>query len=160
MRWTVISLGDRFRGDDGVGPLVLDELRRRYGEHLEGVENRGDMTQLLEDWRDRQVFLVDAVVAQDKSAGEILRLDGLTESVMQSVCTTSSHGLNLAEALELGHAVGALPERLNIYAICGENFATGAGLSPQVAASARRVAKEIGEHLQAQTGGPFCTSNP
>lgn len=160
MDWTIISLGNRFRGDDSVGPYLLHRLSEQLGSAVHCIENGGDMTRLLEDWKDRSVCLVDAVMAEGRQSGDIIRLDGLAESVPLSLCTTSSHGLNLAEAIELGRVVGALPRRLNIYAICGENFATSAALSPAVAAAAEKVEQEILEYLMAQTGGPPCTSNP
>ncbi|SHE58596.1 hydrogenase maturation protease [Microbulbifer donghaiensis] len=160
MNWAIISLGNRFRGDDGIGPLVLDKLRERFGRALDCIENGGDMTQLLEDWRERHVCVVDAVVLPGRAAGDIIRLDGLADPPLETVRTTSSHGLDLAEAIELGRALGALPLRMDIYAICGENFATGAALTADVAAAAGRVARSIAETLVQQTGGPFCTSNP
>lgn len=160
MTWTIISLGNRFRGDDGVGPLVLEKLRQRQGHAVECFENGGDMTQLLEDWRERPVCLVDAVALRGRAAGDIIHFDGLAEPTLENACTTSSHGLNLAEALELGRALGTMPSRLEIYAICGENFAIGEPLSAGVAAAVDEVARMIVEHLLTQTGGPFCTSNP
>ena len=147
--WTIISLGNRFRGDDSVGPYVLNCLRNRAGSKAECVENGGDMAQLLEEWRYRQVCMVDAVQDDTRSSGAIVRLDGLAEAMPRSLCTTSSHGLNLAEAIELGRLTDSLPRRLTIYAICGENFAMGFGLSPMVQASAHIVEQEILQLIQA-----------
>lgn len=158
--WTIISLGNRFRGDDSVGPYLLHRLREKLGDTVHCIENGGDMTRLLADWKDRRVCLVDAVLDEGRQVGEILRLDGLVESMPRSVCTTSSHGLNLAEAIELGRLLDSLPQRLAIYAICGANFSTSATLSPAVEAAATQVEREILEFLLAQTGGPPCTSNP
>ncbi|WP_323844236.1 hydrogenase maturation protease [Microbulbifer magnicolonia] len=156
----IISLGNRFRGDDSVGPYILHRIRQHLGDMVPCIENGGDMTQLLEQWRDRRVCLVDAVLAEGRAVGDVIRLDGLAAPIAHSVCGTSSHGLNLAEAIELGRAVGALPRSLDIYAICGENFATSAALSPAVAAAAAVVEREIVNFLMAQTGGPPCTNSP
>lgn len=145
--WAVISLGNRFRGDDSVGPYVLHRLREQLGDTVPCIENGGDMTRLLDDWNERRVCLVDAVIAEDRPVGDIIRLDGLAQPIPRSMCTTSSHGLNLAEAIELGRVLGSLPQRLDIYAICGGNFATSAALSPGVEAAAATVEKEILELL-------------
>lgn len=141
--WAVISLGNRFRGDDSVGPYVLHRLRPRLAPGVLCIENGGDMAQLLEDWKDREVCLIDAVMTETHASGEIVRVDGLTEPMPESLCTTSSHGLNLAEAIALGEAVGSLPTRLDIFGICGENFALSAELSPPVKFAAARVEREI-----------------
>lgn len=146
--WTIISLGNRFRGDDSVGPYLLHRLRGQLDSAVACIENGGDMTLLLEDWKDRRVCLVDAVLAEGRPVGDIIRLDGLVEPVPHSLCGTSSHGLNLAEALELGQIAGALPQRLDIYAICGGNFTPCVGLSPEVKAAAGEVEKEILQLLQ------------
>ncbi|WP_193164247.1 hydrogenase maturation protease [Microbulbifer hainanensis] len=158
--WAIISLGNRYRGDDGVGPFVLQRLRDRFGNSVDCIENSGDMTRLLEDWRDRHVCLVDAVSAEEREAGDIVLLDGLAEPMPPSLCGTSSHGFSLAEALELGRLFDSLPRRLAIYAICGENFANSAALSPAVEAAAVNVEKEILHLLTEQTGGPRCTNSP
>ncbi|WP_308368563.1 MULTISPECIES: hydrogenase maturation protease [unclassified Microbulbifer] len=158
--WAVISLGNHFRGDDSVGPYLLHRLREKLGDSVDCIENGGDMTRLLEDWTRRRVCLVDAIMAHGRQAGDIIRLNGLAEAMPASVCTTSSHGLNLAEAIELGRVMGALPLQLDIYGICGENFTTSAALSPAVEAAAAKVEQEILKSLMTQTGGPPCTSNP
>lgn len=152
MGWAIISLGNRFRGDDSVGPYLLHRLREKLGDTVDCIENCGDMTRLLEDWKGRRVFLVDAVVAAGRRSGDIIRLDGLAEPMPASVCSTSSHGLNLAEAIELGRAMDALPLRLDIYGICGENFTTGAALSPAVQAAVAKVEQEILEYFAMQRG--------
>lgn len=158
--WIIISLGHRFRGDDGVGPYVLERLRNRRGVNLTCIENSGDMTRLLEDWRGRRVCLVDAVADESRPVGEVLWLNGLVEALPASACTTSSHGLNLREALELGRILGALPLELHICGICGENFASGTEMSPPVATAAARVEQSILQRFIAQTGGPPCTNDP
>ncbi|WGL17102.1 hydrogenase maturation protease [Microbulbifer bruguierae] len=158
--WAVISLGNRFRGDDSVGPYLLHRLRSQIEPAVPCIENGGDMVNLLEAWKDRRICLVDAVANDDLAAGAILRLDGLSETVLPSLCTTSSHGINLGEALEMGRLMHALPQRLDIYGICGENFAISAGLSPAVLAAAEIVEQEILDLLDTHTGGRTCTSNP
>lgn len=158
--WTIISLGNRFRGDDSVGPYLLHRLRNSLGDLVEYIENAGDMTRLLEDWRDRCVCLVDAVVDEERHVGDIVRLDGLAEPMPESLCTTSTHGLNLTEAIEMARLLDALPKRLDIYAICGANFTTSAALSPEVTTAAEIVEREILKRLMNQKGDPSCTSNP
>ncbi|WP_295797479.1 hydrogenase maturation protease [uncultured Microbulbifer sp.] len=158
--WVVISLGNRFRGDDSVGPYILHRLRSQLAGIAECIENSGDMTRLMEDWSGRRVCMVDALVDDSREVGDILRLDGLAEPMPESVSTTSSHGLNLGEAIELGRIMQALPLELKLFGICGRNFNTSAELSPAVIDAAVIVEKEILEQLIPQGGDHQCTNNP
>lgn len=151
--WTIIGLGNRFRGDDCVGPYIVHRLRNRLTSSVSCIENHGDMANLLEEWKHKRVCLIDAVQADDAQSGEIFRLDGLVEKFPESLCRASSHGLNLGEALELSQTLDALPEELHIYAICGKDFSFGAGLSTAVQAAAEQVEQEILANLNIQTGG-------
>lgn len=156
--WAIISLGNRFRGDDSVGPYVLHRLRQQLEPAVSCIENGGDMAQLLEDWKGRKICLIDAVMTDTHASGEIVRVDGLAQSMPESLCGTSSHGLNLAEALQLGNSLNALPQQLNIFGICGENFAFSADLSPPVKRAAAQVEMEILQQFLGHTGGPQCTN--
>lgn len=158
--WVVISLGNRFRRDDSVGPYVLQRLCPHIGPAVSCIEIEGDMSHLLEAWNGRHALLIDAMATEDLAAGAILRIDGLEQKVLPSPCTTSSHGINLAEALEMGCILGAMPQSLNVYAVCGQDFTIGDGLSPAVQAAADTVVQEIIALLNTHTGGAGCTSNP
>lgn len=61
----------------------------------------------------------------------------------------STHGLDLAEAIELARVLGQLPPTCVVYAIEGACFEGGASLSPAVAEAvtdvARRLCAEIDE---------------
>ncbi|WP_237061467.1 hydrogenase maturation protease [Microbulbifer zhoushanensis] len=152
--WAIISLGNRFRGDDSVGPYLLHRLRDRLGSIAEYIENSGDMTRLLDDWKARPVVLVDAMVVSGTAPGEIIRLDGLDETLPAGLSNTSSHGFTLAEALELARLLDSLPLTLRIFAICGKDFSTSATMTPAVEAAAAQVEQEILEFLKVQAGGP------
>ncbi|MBB3060109.1 hydrogenase maturation protease [Microbulbifer rhizosphaerae] len=146
----VISLGHRFRSDDGVGPYILDRVRQGLGNDAVCIGNGGDVTRLLEDWMNRRVYLVDAACTDSRAPGEVIHLNGLEEELPASLSITSSHGLNLSEAIELGKLMGMLPHALDIYAICGEKFSTGGDLSPAVRISADMVAEYIVTELKTE----------
>ncbi|OFX13581.1 MAG: hypothetical protein A2Z18_01775, partial [Armatimonadetes bacterium RBG_16_58_9] len=61
-RVTIVGVGDRTRGDDGVGPMVVGLLIERGLEHVINAESSPE----LETWRIREsepdtVLFVDAV---------------------------------------------------------------------------------------------------
>ncbi len=158
MKPLIISLGHRFRQDDGFGPTVLDALRLALEERADYIESVGDTAALLDVWRDRdKVFLIDACYDDDSPAGQIFRLDALTESLPADNPVASSHALNIASAIELGRLTKALPQLLTMYCAVGKDFAHGTGLSPPVMVAAERVVASI--TCEFNTGEKSCMNN-
>ena len=144
MKPLIISLGHRFRSDDGAGPRVLDKLRGRLDGGADFVECPGDVMQLLDAWQDRpQVCIIDAFFSEQEPAGNIQRLDGLSDVLPAPVNPASSHALNLPEAVELGKVLHKLPQQLCVYAISGKSFNPGADLTPEVERAVDRVTEVI-----------------
>jgi len=140
----IISLGHRYRGDDGFGPRVLDLLRQRLGDRADYLESRGDSAALLSAWRGVDLaVLIDAMRAPNLADGTVVEIDGLEDDLPPAVSLTSSHSLNLAESLELGRLLGSLPRRLHIVAVAASHFQAGELLQAPVAAAVGRVAESI-----------------
>ena len=60
----------------------------------------------------------------------------------------STHAFSVAEAIELGRALGKLPPRVILYGIEGKDFAAGETLSPEVASAADEVLGRVREEIQ------------
>ena len=136
----VIGIGNPDRGDDGAGIAVARHLAGAPG--LRVIEKAGDTLALLDAWAGAErVFLVDAAAAEGMP-GRVHRLDGAVP-LPRDLALGSTHAFGLAETVELARTLGALPARLVVYAIEGERFAPGAGLSPAVSAAAMAVAERI-----------------
>ncbi len=140
----VIAVGERARGDDGVGPAVADALearghavRRLWGEPAEVLEALSGAA---------AVVLVDAV-RSGAAPGAVSVLDLAGVRLRETAgLRTSSHGLGLGEAVELARALGELPARAALVGVEGARFEPGAGLSPAAAAAipeAVRVVESI-----------------
>ena len=68
MRPLVIGVGNRWRGDDGIGPKTIDALAAlgADGPDAELVTLDGEPGRLVAAWQDRsRVVVVDAIVAGD-----------------------------------------------------------------------------------------------
>ena len=59
----------------------------------------------------------------------------------------STHGLGLAEAVELARALDQLPDRCVVYAIEAASFQPGAPLSPPVAAAIAEVGNRVRDEI-------------
>ena len=144
----VISVGNEYRGDDGVGPAVLRLLKEAELPQTSFKESIDDAMVLLEAWAAAtNVILIDAV-ASGAAPGTIYRLDPLMQPLPTGVVFSSTHVLSVAEAIELARALHQLPSRLIVYGIEGRNFAAGVGLTQEVEQAVRRVADQVKRDIQ------------
>jgi hydrogenase maturation protease len=82
------------------------------------------------------------------------RIDLLEDALPPGLSLSSTHALGVAEAVGLARALGCLPGRLIAYAVEGENFAPGAGVSPAVAAAVEEVATRVSDEIRLLTKDP------
>ena len=151
-RCVVIGIGNPDRGDDGAGRAVARWLRGRLAPEVEIIEQDGEASSLLACFEDAEMaYLVDASSANGK-AGCIRRFDVSAAPLPQDVHGLSTHGLGLAEAIELARALGSLPPGCIVYAIEGEVFEPGAPLSAAVKAAVPEVGEGLCRELLAPPG--------
>jgi len=143
----VIGLGNPGRGDDGVGRAVAIRLHGAIQADVTVAEADGEATELLDllDGVDR-AFLIDACVS-GAPAGTVRRFDITAGEMPPSASPCSSHGMGLAEALALAHALDQLPPCCIVYAVEGLCFEPGAGLSAPVVAAVSRVVACVAAEL-------------
>jgi hydrogenase maturation protease len=141
----VIGIGNRWRRDDAVGLEVAARLRARG---LDVRDAEGETVELLDLWeRARSAIVVDAA-GPGAQPGTVHRFEAADAPVPAGLSSTSTHALGIAEAVELGRALGRLPERLLVIAIEGADFSAGEGLTPTVAATVDPVVDMILQELQ------------
>ena len=89
------------------------------------LEQSGEPSGLLEAWDGADLaVVVDALPGRDAGHRAVLRRD--RRAAPAGLGGASTHALGLAEAIELGRALGRLPARLTVYAIEGQAFEPGA----------------------------------
>lgn len=118
----------------------------------------GDPGRLIGLWENADLAVVlDATHAHPGHPGRVHRLE-LDAAELGRPRTSSSHGLDLGEAVELSRALGRLPGHLVVYAVEGADTSLGTGLSEPVAARVEtlveRVEDEIVRHRDAAARGP------
>lgn len=138
----VIALGNRFRGDDGVGPTVADRLRyQHFGCTI--FEGSDDAMAIVNAWEGAALTVVIDAATSEAAPGTIHRLEVDAKPLSRDMTRCSSHGLGLAEAVELGKVLGRLPTRLVIYAVEAKTFDPGVALSAEVTMAAVEVVRYI-----------------
>lgn len=141
----IIGCGNRQRSDDGAGILVAERLRDLG---IAAETRSGEAADLIEAWRGADdVIVVDAVVT-GAPVGTVRAWD--PRQPLASVrSTASTHGLGVAEAIELARVLQCLPARLQVYGIEGRRFEPGAQVSPEVQHAIEDVARRIIARLSA-----------
>jgi len=142
------AAGNRLRRDDGAGPRLLDILHGEFRGRVTFLESGGDPLALISKWRpDDRVLLVDAVRSGAPS-GTIHRFDSDDRSIVPPSPAVSSHGIGVAELVELARRTGRSPGRLVFYGIEGSEFELGEGLSAPVERSLAPAAARIHAELE------------
>lgn len=150
----VLGVGNLMRGDDGVGIAVARRLRARGLPGVHVMESDGDVGELVQALAEKtRVIAVDASHGGPRP-GTIRRVDAGVASPVALLGGRSTHGLGLADAVELARRLGRLPPAVIVYAVEGRSFELGDGLSAEVAAAAADVEERIASELGAGNGTP------
>ncbi|WP_019023588.1 MULTISPECIES: hydrogenase maturation protease [unclassified Thioalkalivibrio] len=135
----VIGIGNPWRGDDGIGHAVVDALADTPG--LATAKSHGEPAELMELWQGHDpVILVDAIVT-GAAPGTLHRLDA--REPLPRGARYSSHGIGLAEAVELARSLGELPGTLIVHGIEPACLEDGARLSPEISAATFQMSRNI-----------------
>ena len=132
----VLGLGNPLRGDDGIGPRVVEELIRRGlpdGVTALDVGNAGlDLLNTLVGW-ERAVIVDAAEIGQEP--GRFVRFTPDEVRLAQAGDRFSLHNAGLSEVLALADALGRTLPELVIFGVQPAEFDWREGLSPVVEAA-------------------------
>lgn len=151
MSAVVIGIGNRFRRDDGVGPLVLERLAGRLPEGVITIESDGDAARLLDAWEGAELAVIVEAVRHGGPAGALV-LAGAGEGPAVDAAGdrgSGTHDLGLAAAIALGRALNRLPGRLVIAGVEPADLGIGEGLSDAVSASLPGLEAMVLDELRA-----------
>lgn len=150
----IIGCGNRQRGDDGAGVLVAERLLQLG---MEAEIHTGEALELIEAWSGADDVVVVDTVVTGAPAGTVHLWDGQSRWA-PARAPASSHGLGVAEALELARTTDRLPERLRVYGIEGRQFDLGSDISPEVKQAVEEVARQIAAEAYLQRRS--CSTSP
>jgi hydrogenase maturation protease len=150
----VIGLGNRYRGDDGVGVVVAAELNRLALPGVRVVTDIAEPMSLLEAWSGATLaVLIDGAVGTPPRPGRVWRC-GLSD-VSSERDGLSSHSIDVVRTHALGEALGRVPGELVLFAVEVGDTGHGIGLTPQVARAVPEVLRmAVSEIMLAQTVAP------
>lgn len=139
----IVGCGNLLRGDDAAGILVAQRLVELG---IPAIMHSGEALGLINAWSGcDDVLLIDAVVTG--STPGTVHLWDASQQQLPSSSHASSHGIGVAEAIELARTLGVLPKRLRVYGMEGREFRTGAEVSPEVRTACEEVVRRISTHF-------------
>jgi hydrogenase maturation protease len=149
-----VCLGSRFRGDDAVGPLVAERLHDAGAPVLDCAD---EPTRLLDLWDGLDTVVVVDALRSGAPPGTVHRIEAIEAPLPRDLRLASTHAMGIADALELGRALGRAPRRVVVLGVEGSSFGMGDELTPAVAcaldALTSSVLRELGREVP-------CTSEP
>ncbi len=141
---TVIGVGSRLRGDDAIGPLLIDALSQLSHSQLELVDAGSDTLGVLEYFEGRDHVIVVDACQMGRQPGCIVEFDPNQIDFVLKDDPLSLHGLGLAESIKMADSLDMLPKDLKIIGIEPESIQFNGSLSVPVK-KALKMAVEIVE---------------
>lgn len=156
----IVGCGRALRRDDQAGLAVAALLKRWKISGVRVLASQSPGCDLLTELGGvRLLVLVDAACGEalgpvgtctrivwrrgGRSAAKRWKIRRIAQAA------ASSHLLGVADALEVGEALGLLPDDVWVYAIRGEDFGYGSGLSQGLAGRMHDIAGRIATELAA-----------
>lgn len=140
----VIGVGNRLRGDDAVGPVVIDRLQGRLPPAVHLIESLGDPVSLLGWWQSAALAVVVDAVRTGSKPGTVFRFNG-RDKLPSAFFRKSTHLVGLADAVEMARTLDRLPTRLVLFGVEAETMEHGDEFSPAVARALDGVVEAIVE---------------
>ncbi len=140
-RAVVVGVGNEFRRDDGIGPVVLAALANRVGPGVTLALSDGEPTQLFDAWAGLPLAVViDAVKCEPSTPGLVHRS---ALPIALGPGGSNTHGLGVPEAIRLAEVLDRAPHRLVVYAVEAADLGFGVGLSDAVAQAVPEVVDAV-----------------
>ena len=127
----VVGIGNRSRGDDAVGPEVAEHVAALGVPGVEVVVHDEPLALVEHLGLHDEVVVVDAVGPHGEP-GRVHVVHVGSAPLRGDSPVLGSHGLGVAEAVELARTLDRLPRRLTIVGVEGASFDLGAPMSEQV----------------------------
>jgi hydrogenase maturation protease len=105
-------------------------------------------TRLLDLWEGlRTVVVVDAL-RSGSAPGRLHRIDAGDGPLPRDLRLASTHAMGIADALELGRALGRAPRRVVVLGLEGAAFGIGEEMTPAVAAGLDELVASVLRELE------------
>jgi hydrogenase maturation protease len=144
----VIGIGNEFRGDDALGIKAVKSLQSSHPNLAKYRFEQGDLSRLLDVWKDQEVVLVDAIASKELKPGAIYLAFSYSELIKDRESLFSTHGISLLETLELAMELNKMPTSIFFVGVEGSNWKMSNRLTEKVEKSISKVRERIIRYLK------------
>ena len=137
----VLGVGRGDRGDDAAGPAVAERAMELVPDVT--VVARVEPAGLIDAWADAGLVVVTDAVWSGQPPGTVHVLHACHGPLPARTGAGGTHGLGLAEVIELGRALHRLPPELVVVGVEAQRFGLGEPMSPQVRTGIELAAKAV-----------------
>jgi hydrogenase maturation protease len=140
----ILGLGNSLRGDDGVGPAVIEWLDgQELPPGVEAIDGGTSGLDIVSILMGRQRAIIVDAANIDRAPGQWVRFTPDVAQLKENGMTLSLHSAGLTEALALGAALNVLPPTIIIYGVQPQN----SDWSPQLSDEVRTAVAEVGRAI-------------
>ncbi len=142
-RAIVAGIGNLYRGDDGVGPVVAARLAPFLPSSVRILSGLDDPLALIEEWDGVDLVVVVDAVVSGAAAGTVHVIEA-TEPQPAMLQRLSTHVFSVAQVIDLGVVLRRMPRRLVVIGVEAAEMRKGRlELSPAVAAAVDEVIARV-----------------
>ena len=143
----VIGLGNILRGDDGIGPLVLEKLGEQADPSLQLIDAGSDAFILLEHLIGTYPLLVVDCAQLNKQPGSICMFNVSDARLRENIASVSLHNFGFAGILRLAREIGPVAS-CKIIGVQPKTIAFNEQLSDEVRASIPKIIELINQEMK------------
>jgi hydrogenase maturation protease len=144
----IIGIGNRYRGDDALGCLMVDEIgkaitHKKSTNKIKLIEHDGEPAALIDCWQGYDTAILIDAVSSNSIAGTIHCIDLQKQGLPDHFRSYSTHAFGISEAVELARVLNKLPANIMFYGIEAQSFSAATELSDTLKKAAKLLLKQI-----------------
>ena len=128
----IISLGNELRGDDSIGPAVVNELRTmELPEYVTLINAGADAFTVLEHLIAKEPILIIDCAQMGKNPGDVIKFRVDISNIKLFENSISLHGFSFGEVFKMAEEFGPIPD-CSIIGVEPKSIEFGQKLSDEV----------------------------
>jgi hydrogenase maturation protease len=144
----VIGLGNILRGDDGIGPVIIETLeKRKISDPVQLCDAGSDAFRILDHLLGTEPVLIIDCARMGEKPGTVQKIIAKEIDLIPEEVGMSLHGYSLAEVWQLAQSIGAEKD-LTIIGIEPEKIQFNSTLSDVVKKSIPTIIKMVEEEAK------------
>jgi len=142
----ILGVGNTLRQDDGIGPIVINQLKEENLNNVDLIDGGTDGLTLFEYIKKYQNAIIIDAVEMGHEPGEIKLFTPAEVKLNVVSDTLSTHGFGLKEIIELMQSL-EVKTNLKIIGIQPKSIDYGEGLTSEISTKVEKVKNLVKENI-------------